>query len=491
MFELGIDGLLLSGVAAQETIGGHRRIAVFQSDPPFPAFVLTRSGPPHVCTPDPEGAQHLPADHVHPITFDPSTFARRLPDWLGTAATGLVALDRAPPGAYSMVAAACPDATLLDAEAVLDRLGIGYTNRDRPPARDPDAVLGARRARVTAAAEGLSVDTWWCTTPEAIRMITGVRGPDAGAVIGERLIADASLDAALGSLPSHGRVAVDRITLRDRDRLHAARPDLEIVDAGALLLAGSTPRSNAEVALLREGYRRTEQAIAATRFELGSARTERDCADVLVGIGAQLGLEPHIDHVWTVLPRDRASASWLRGEWAGRAPWRQLTTDRALQRGDLLALDAGFFFDGYVTDFGWTFTVDSEANPAEQSLARRWTDVADRVTDAIRPGATAADLRAAALDGWTGLEPPWPFGLYVAHGVGFGGVVPPFAGTDLGIDAECTMVLQAGDVLMVEPYMYEPGLGGYRAERCVAVTDTGSQTWSTLPIERLEPLASL
>src|SRR5204863_9123985 len=40
MAELAIDGLLLSGVAAQEAIGGHRRIEVFQSDPPGPAFVL-------------------------------------------------------------------------------------------------------------------------------------------------------------------------------------------------------------------------------------------------------------------------------------------------------------------------------------------------------------------------------------------------------------------------------------------------------------------
>ena len=103
-----------------------------------------------------------------------------------------------------------------------------------------------------AAADGVKADTWWCTTPEAIRMITGVRGPDTAAVVGDRLLADASLDAALEHLPSRGRVAVDRITLADQVRLLAARPELEIVDAGAFVLAGSTPRSAAEVALLRD-----------------------------------------------------------------------------------------------------------------------------------------------------------------------------------------------------------------------------------------------
>ena len=64
---------------------------------------------------NPEGALHLPADHVHPIAFDGGAFARALPTWLGTATTGRLALDRTAPGAHAVVAAACPHATLVDA----------------------------------------------------------------------------------------------------------------------------------------------------------------------------------------------------------------------------------------------------------------------------------------------------------------------------------------------------------------------------------------
>ena len=56
-------------------------------------------------------------------------------------------------------------------------------------------------------------------------------------------------------------------------------------------------------------------------------------------------------------------------------------------------------------------------------------------------------------------------------------------------DEERAMVLEPGDVLMVEPYVYETGVGGCRAERCVTVTDAGSEIWTTFPIERLLPLA--
>jgi Xaa-Pro aminopeptidase len=496
MAELDIDALVLTGIAAQEAIGGHRRIGVYQSDPPGPAFVLTRAGAPHVCTPDPEGAQHLPADRVHPIAFEGGAFGRALPARLGSAGHGRIALDRAAPGAFAMVATSCPTATMIDAAPLLRRLGLESTLSNRTPAHDSDLVVAARNARATVAADAVGADTWWFTTPESVRMVTGRRGPDAVAVVGDRLLTDAGLDAALDLLPSRGRVAVDRISVTDRDRVLGARPGLEIVDATAIVLAGSTPRTADEVALLREGYRRTEQAVQATRAQLDSivadrGCTERDCADALARAGAALGLEPHIDHVWTVVPRDPSTLPWVRGEWDGHAPWRQLTSDRVLARDDLVALDAGFFLDGYVTDFGWTFTVGTDAAPAEQALARRWTDVADRVTSAIAPGATAADLRAAALAGWTSsARPPWPFGLYVAHGIGFGGVVPPFAGTDLGVAVERTMLLQPGDVLMVEPYVFEAGVGGYRAERCVAVTETGADVWTTLPIEQLQPLST-
>ena len=489
MRALDIDALVLTGVAAQEHVAGHRRIRVFQSDPPGPALVLTSAGPPHVCTPDPDGATGLPEDHVHPIAFDPSAFTRALSDRLGDARTGRIAADRAAPGAYAAIEAACPDATLVDAGPLLDRLGVAVTAIDARDAADPDALVAPRRARALAVADAQGIAGWWFRTPEAIRLLTGEAGPECRALAGERVLAGGDLDAALEHLPRRGRIAVDRLTIAERIRLRATAPELEIVDGGAMVLAGSLPRTELEVAALHDGYRRTERAVEAAREEWRAGMTERECSDALARAGARLGLRPHIDHVVTVVEPDPEALPWRLGAWATRAPWRQLTSDRVLAPGDLVALDAGFFFDGYVTDFGATFIVEGEPSPVHRALARRWTEVADRVTDAIRPAATAADLRAAALQTWRASEPPWPFGLYVAHGVGFGGVVPPFAGTDLGVDVERAMTLEPGDVLMIEPYVYETGAGGYRAERCVTVTDAGSEVWTTFPIERLQPLA--
>ena len=79
---------------------------------------------------------------------------------------------------------------------------------------------------------------------------------------------------------------------------------------------------------------------------------------------------------------------------------------------------------------------------------------------------------------------PWPYPLYVAHGVGNDLAEPPFAGADFAPDMEAAMVLAAGMVLMVEPYVWQPGVGGYRAEYCIVVNEDSTDVVSTLPYGR-------
>jgi len=91
-------------------------------------------------------------------------------------------------------------------------------------------------------------------------------------------------------------------------------------------------------------------------------------------------------------------------------------------------------------------------------------------------------LRSAALEGWDrDLPVPWPYPLYVAHGVGTELAEPPFAGADFAPEAEEAMVLTEGNVLMVEPYIWREGVGGYRAEYCIVVGGGGTEIVSSLP----------
>jgi Xaa-Pro aminopeptidase len=236
-----------------------------------------------------------------------------------------------------------------------------------------------------------------------------------------------------------------------------------------------------------EAHRRTEAVLAGMVDLVVPGVSERDLTREFSVRAAAAGLDRlHLDTVFSVLPRERDQAGWARGKWESRSPYRELTTDRILAAGDHVAFDAGVGYHGYTADVGWTLYSGDEGPGADEvALAAQWDDVAQRVIGAARPGVSAAALRAAALEGWDpGLPPPWPYPLYVAHGVGTELAEPPFAGADFSPEDEAAMVVVEGNVLMVEPYIWRAGVGGYRAEYCVVVRADACEMVSTLPYGR-------
>jgi Xaa-Pro dipeptidase len=364
---------------------------------------------------------------------------------------------------------------------------------------DPE-LLGPRRRRVTQAADMLGVDEWLLTTSQAVRTVTGAWSDDVD-LFGEwsspivavgmtvlspgRPPSDARLiDDIVDLLPVRGTIAIDRLGPLALERLAQLRPDLVVQDAAMLLGAAKVPRDQREIEVLTEAHRRTEAVLASMVDLVVPGVSERDLTAEFTVRAAESGLDRmHLDAVFSVLPKEASQATWARGSWEGRSPYRELTTDRVLAEGDHVAFDAGVGYKGYTADVGWTLLASTGGpSPAEVALATRWDEVARRVIDAAKPGVTASELRAAALNGWDpDRPPPWPYPLYVAHGVGTELAEPPFAGADFAPEDEAAMVLVEGNVLMVEPYIWEEGVGGYRAEYCAVVGADATEIVSSLP----------
>jgi Xaa-Pro aminopeptidase len=115
----GVDALLLGGDGAGVFAGGHRRIGVHMPGWPIPMTVVTANDAPHVITADPDGAEHLPATHVHPLVWNPSTLIGALPEWVGAARSGVVGVDVLSPGGLELARAALPEARFVDATLLL------------------------------------------------------------------------------------------------------------------------------------------------------------------------------------------------------------------------------------------------------------------------------------------------------------------------------------------------------------------------------------
>jgi Xaa-Pro aminopeptidase len=368
---------------------------------------------------------------------------------------------------------------------------------------DPPQLVQARRQRIETAAGALAVDSWLLTTSQAVRTVTGAWSDDVDlfgewfspiVAVGDAVVSPAPppndarlIDAVADLLPERGGLAVDRLGPAALDRLADVRPGLIVQDAAMLLGAAKVPRAAIEIDMLVEAHRRTEAVLASMVDVVVPGVSERSLTREFSIRAAAAGLDRlHLDTVFSVLPRRREEAGWARGMWETRSPYRELTTDRILGPGDHVAFDAGVGYQGYTADVGWTLHAGDDGPSAEErALAEQWDEVAQRVIAAARPGVTASALRTAALDGWSPeLPPPWPYPLYVAHGVGTELAEPPFAGADFSPEDETAMVLCEGNVLMIEPYVWRDGIGGYRAEYCVVVRSDTCQIASTLPYGR-------
>ncbi len=276
------------------------------------------------------------------------------------------------------------------------------------------------------------------------------------------------------------RLAVDRLTAPLAAALRSSFGEPELVDADAVLASEKMRKTPEEIACLRRAQALNEAAMHVVVERIRPGVREVTLSGLFMAEMARHGVRScHVEPVWCALPRTTASAPWPHTG----APYRELTSSRMLEEGDLVVIDTGVLYEGYMSDFGRTwYCTASGAHPsaAERDLYRRWREIADAVAAACRPGATCLGLRRAAREA-AGGDSPWPSSLYLAHGIGLGGVEPPFVGTDFGEAAEEQMILHPGMVLVIEPYVWIEGVGGYRAEESYLVTARGAERLSDCP----------
>jgi Xaa-Pro aminopeptidase len=134
-----------------------------------------------------------------------------------------------------------------------------------------------------------------------------------------------------------------------------------------------------------------------------------------------------------------------------------------------------------------TRTVVRGTPPRE--VARMWEAVLEAQQaglDAVRPGANGRDVHFACCDvfkkyGYASLPKPYrdiKSEARFIHGTGHG----------LGLEihefpriGDVDVTLEVGDVITVEPGLYDPNFGGIRIEDLVVVTENGQRNLTTLP----------
>jgi Xaa-Pro aminopeptidase len=260
-----------------------------------------------------------------------------------------------------------------------------------------------------------------------------------------------------------GRIAVEwrQIEMVYYEQMRELLPDARIVDAEPILTELRMIKSEEEVRRLREVCHITSEVMDSVyRSGAYEGMTEWDLENYLDIALAQRKAR----HVWTDVAFGPKGADFVG------------PTSTKLERGHVLRLDIGGWYEGYVCDMSrslaWGGKPGETARKAHAAIYRMNREL----VKAVRPGAAPSELyrmlmRMFEEEGFQSLTPQ------AGHSLGRTAHEPPF------LVAECDRPLEPGMVVVVEPTMRVQGAGSFNIEDTTLVTDEGCEVLTTTPRE--------
>jgi len=262
------------------------------------------------------------------------------------------------------------------------------------------------------------------------------------------------------------RVGVEPRQLRLLEFRHvkAGAPEADYPDASEVLSSLRLRKDQAEVDAMRRAVKIAQDALEAAIPLIKIGMTEKELSSELVVQLLRHGSEPELPF-----------APIVSGGPNGANPHAS-PSERKLQPGDLLVVDWGATYDGYISDLTRTFAV-GEVDEEYQKIHKivQESNAAGRAI--AKPGIPCADVDKAARD----VIENAGYGVYfthrTGHGIGMEGHEEPYMRSDN------MQLLEPGMAFTVEPGIYLPDRNGVRIEDNVVITETGADVLSDMPRE--------
>lgn len=263
-----------------------------------------------------------------------------------------------------------------------------------------------------------------------------------------------------------GSVGVEPTRMRylELKLLEAADPQINLCTAEESTASLRMYKDEAELDSMRKAVEIAQQALLATLPIIQKGISERELASELTLQLLRHGSDSEVPFAPIV------SAG------ANSANPHATPTDRRLVEGDLLVIDWGATYQGYISDLTRTFAVgaiDLELKKVASIVEK--ANFAGRA--AAKPGATAGDVDSAARKVIEDAGYGKFFTHRTGHGIGMEGHEPPY------IRGDSHQVLEPGMTFTIEPGIYLTGRNGVRIEDNLVITENGSETLSSLPRE--------
>jgi Xaa-Pro aminopeptidase len=268
--------------------------------------------------------------------------------------------------------------------------------------------------------------------------------------------------ARISQLGGGRRIGVEKAFLPADayDMLRAAFPKADFVEAHFPLERLRAIKTPAELALLREASDRVIESMMAAIAIARPGMRKKDLVDALrrEEVGRDLIFEYCLSTAGTSL---------------NRAP-----SDQILEQGDILSLDSGGNYQGYIGDL-CRMAILGEPDAERVGLLAEVEAIQQAARKPVRPGTRAGDIFTEPLRMVASSEHKASL-HFVAHGMGLVSHEAPRLTSDApqryeGCDAD--LPLASGMVISIETTMAHPRRGFVKLEDTLAVTETGWEAY--------------
>jgi Xaa-Pro dipeptidase len=262
------------------------------------------------------------------------------------------------------------------------------------------------------------------------------------------------------------RIGVEprQLRLLEFNHVKVGAPHAEYPDASDALSQLRLRKDKAEVDAMRRAVKIAQDSLEATIPLIKIGMTERELASELVmqllkhGSDSELPFSPIVSGGPNAA-NPHASPS-----------------DRKLQVGDLLVVDWGAAYGGYISDLTRTFAV-GEVDAECQKIHKIVQEANAAGRAAGKPGVPCANVDIATRD----VIEKSGYGKYfthrTGHGIGMEGHEDPY------MRGDNMQLLEVGMAYTVEPGIYLPNRNGVRVEDNMVITESGAECLSDMPRE--------
>ncbi|MFK7746547.1 MAG: M24 family metallopeptidase [Roseobacter sp.] len=268
----------------------------------------------------------------------------------------------------------------------------------------------------------------------------------------------------------------DHLSMMQRDKLEDFLSPLTMVDLFETTMRQRMHKSEAEIALIRQGAQVADVGGYAIRDAVKVGMREID-----VAMAGRDAMEHEIAR--------RFPDAEYRDTWV----WFQsgLNTDgahnpvtsRALETGDILSLNTFPMISGYYTALERTMFVQ-EVDPASLAIWQANVAAHEYGMSLLKPGASCADITAKINTFFQERDVL----QYRTFGYGHSfGLLSHYYGREAGLELreDVDTVLEPGMVISMEPMLTiaqdKPGAGGYREHDILVITDDGNENITGFP----------